>query len=97
MAGTVSHDIDLSHALVLDPVAGSDYLVVLPVIVPFLFAAVTLMLRRKRDLHAPIAATVMASLVLSNLAMLARVLDSGPIAMTMGRWLPPFGISFVVD
>jgi multicomponent Na+:H+ antiporter subunit D len=26
-----------------------------------------------------------------------RVFESGPLAMTMGKWLPPFGISFSVD
>ena len=29
--------------------------------------------------------------------LLQRVLETGPVTMTMGRWLPPFGISFSVD
>ncbi len=26
-----------------------------------------------------------------------RVLEGGPLSMTMGRWPPPFGISFTAD
>ena len=32
-----------------------------------------------------------------NATLLARVLADGPLAMTMGRWLPPFGITFAAD
>ena len=38
-----------------------------------------------------------AAIALVDAALLWRVLELGPIAMTMGNWLPPFGISFTVD
>ena len=31
------------------------------------------------------------------MALLDRVLADGPLSMTMGNWLPPFGISFTAD
>ena len=37
-----------------------------------------------------------ASAVCAGL-LLARVLSDGPLVMTMGRWLPPFGIAFAAD
>ena len=40
---------------------------------------------------------MLLAILATDAALVARVLHGGPIAMTMGRWLPPFGISFVAD
>ena len=32
-----------------------------------------------------------------DVELLRRVLADGPLSMTMGNWLPPFGISFTAD
>ena len=77
------------------PVA--DWLIVLPVVLPLFSAAVLLMLRRYPDLSWSFAALAALAVLLSDLGLFLRVLDGGPLAMTMGRWLPPFGISFTAD
>mgnify|MGYP005850147365 CR=1 FL=1 len=79
------------------PVPLVDWLVVVPLALPLLAAGVCLMLRSRNDLQAPIAIGALALLVLNNLALLARVAADGPLVMTMGNWLPPFGITFAVD
>lgn len=41
-------------------------------------------------------AVILAVLVCDAL-LFNRVMQSGPLSMTMGKWLPPFGISFTAD
>jgi len=65
--------------------------------VTVLAGAVLVMLRNFPRLQPLIAIAAMAALVANNALLLARVAVSGPITMTMGRWLPPFGISFSAD
>jgi len=74
-----------------------DFLIVAPVLVPMLFGAVLLMMRTRPASQGKIAIFGMAILVICSFALLQRVLHEGPLVMTMGRWLPPFGISFAVD
>src|SRR6056297_648808 len=98
MAGeTSSSYVDLSVAYVDATVSSADYLVVLPVAGPIIMAALALMLRRQPQLQPWIAGVTLAVVFIGNLALAGRVMDSGPVFMAMGRWLPPFGISFNVD
>src|SRR5690606_20907104 len=60
-------------------------------------AAVLLMLRHARDLQWLFALLVVAGVVACDVALLLQVEAAGPLSMTMGRWLPPFGISFTAD
>jgi multicomponent Na+:H+ antiporter subunit D len=55
------------------------------------------MLRRQPQLQPWIAGVTLAVVFIGNLALAGRVMESGPVFMAMGRWLPPFGISFNVD
>ena len=80
----------ISH---LTPIA--DWLVVLPVVLGG--GAVLLMLRRALRWQPGMALLVLLAVILCDWALLDRVLASGPVAMTMGKWLPPFGISFAAD
>ena len=58
-----------------------------------LAGALLLMLRATTCVCTPaIALTGLAVLVLLEPLLLARVIADGPLVMTMGRWLPPFGI-----
>ena len=66
----------------------------LPVVLGLLGAALALMLRRAAM---GIALVVVAAIIVSDVMLVQRVLDGGPVSMTMGRWLPPFGISFAAD
>lgn len=72
----------------------ADWIVITPVLLALMGAGLCLMLRRNEAL---VALAVVALIVLCDLALLWRVLGDGPVSMTMGNWLPPFGISFVAD
>jgi multicomponent Na+:H+ antiporter subunit D len=94
----VSHNnIDLSAALIMEPSTFADWLVILPSAICITIGAVLMMLRHSMRTHAYLA---IAGLVLSlacNVALVERVITSGPFTMVMGRWLPPFGIAFTAD
>jgi len=97
MAGTSEGLQDFSAVYVLRPVAAADWLVAAPVVWCILIGAVLLMLRKRPDVQPLIAIPALAVLALMTLGLLAHVIQSGTVTMTMGRWLPPFGISFTVD
>jgi multicomponent Na+:H+ antiporter subunit D len=97
MAGASTPAIDLAKAYVMAPVAWDDYLILTPLIVPFLAAALVVILRDRTRTHAWIAGMAFALVFLSNCALFWHVLRDGPLVMTMGKWLPPFGISFTAD
>src|SRR5690606_10280733 len=79
------------------PTAAADWVLILPVVLPLIGAGVLLMLRHARDLQWLFALLVVAGVVACDLALLLRIFEAGPLSMTMGRWLPPFGISFTAD
>jgi multicomponent Na+:H+ antiporter subunit D len=74
-----------------------DWLVILPVALGLSGAGLLLMLREARETQFWLTLGIVAIIVASNVLLLQRVVELGPVAMTMGRWLPPFGISFVAD
>jgi len=78
-------------------VFAADWVVVLPVVVAIATAALLLIGRGARDLQWGGALLGAATIVLVDLTLLWRVIELGPLSMTMGNWLPPFGISFTVD
>lgn len=75
----------------------TDWLVILPVVLALLGGAVLLMLREAREAQFWLALGIVAVIFASDIALALKVSGAGPVAMTMGRWLPPFGISFVAD
>lgn len=79
------------------PTYASDWVVILPVVLTLAGAATLLALRSARDLQFAFALLVVAVVGCCDAALLLRVIETGPVSMTMGRWLPPFGISFTVD
>ena len=88
---------DLAAAIVTTPVALADWLVIAPVALPILTGALLLMIRHHVRLHAAIAISGLAASAVCAALLMARVLSGGPLVMTMGRWLPPFGIAFAAD
>lgn len=84
-------------AMLSEPVALADWLVVAPVAIAIVLGAVLLMLRHHLRWQAAFASGGLLLMLAANAALLARVLSDGPLVMTMGRWLPPFGISFAAD
>lgn len=75
----------------------ADWLVVTPVLIPFIAGALIVVFRNRSELHPPITLLAFFLLILSNLALVAKVSAEGLVTMTMGQWLPPFGIAFSVD
>jgi multicomponent Na+:H+ antiporter subunit D len=73
------------------------WLVILPVLLP-LFGAALLIAGAGRTMR-PTAFAVLVTLLTAAIdaLLLRHVFIAGPLAMTMGRWLPPFGISFAAD
>ncbi len=92
-----SKPVDISHAMVTEPVATGDWLVILPIIVTLLGGALCLMLRKRVDMQPRLGIVFLGFLVLADIGLLIRIVETGPITMVMGRWLPPFGIAFSVD
>jgi multicomponent Na+:H+ antiporter subunit D len=84
-------------AVLSGPVAPGDWLVITPVVIAIAAGALLLMLRHHLRWQAVYASGCLLLMLAANGALLARVLSDGPLVMTMGRWLPPFGISFAAD
>lgn len=81
----------------MQPVAASEWLIVLPFAVCIAFGAILMMVRHSTWLHARIALAGLVLLVVMDAALLWKVAVHGPFTMVMGRWLPPFGIAFTAD
>ncbi|MCY0094407.1 Na+/H+ antiporter subunit D [Hoeflea ulvae] len=97
MAGTSKVLEDFSDVYAPGPLALADWLIVAPVVWCILVGSVLLMLRKRTDVQPLIAIPALGVLALMTLGLLAHVVEGGTVTMTMGRWLPPFGISFTVD
>jgi multicomponent Na+:H+ antiporter subunit D len=78
-------------------VFAADWVVVLPVVIAIAVAAMLVIARGARELQWGGALLGVAAVTLVDAVLLWRVLEVGPVSMTMGNWLPPFGISFTVD
>ena len=79
----------------LTPIA--DWIVILPVVLCLAGAAALLVLRTRLRWQPWLALLMLLGVVICDGILLSRIIDTGPISMTMGRWLPPFGISFTAD
>jgi len=75
----------------------SDWIIILPVALALLGAGALLMLRTARDFQWLLAAAATTGVLLCDLLLLSQTSGQGPMSMTMGNWLPPFGISFTAD
>ena len=90
--------IDTPEGVMLQgPTALMDWLVIAPVVIPLLAAALLIMFRRAVMLHPYFAVLALLGNGAAGVMLLWRVREEGPLAMTMGNWLPPFGITFVAD
>ncbi|NMA97422.1 MAG: Na+/H+ antiporter subunit D [Phyllobacteriaceae bacterium] len=74
-----------------------DWVIVLPIVLALMGAAVSLVLRRRPGLAFVGAALVVIAIIATEIALVMKVMAAGPVSMTMGKWLPPFGISLTVD
>ncbi|MCP4315223.1 MAG: Na+/H+ antiporter subunit D [Hyphomicrobiales bacterium] len=97
MASSEKTPVDLSAAMITEPAALADWLVIAPLVLCMVLGSLLLMVRKDTRLQPFIAIPGLAVLVLLDVGLLVHVIVNGPVTMTMGRWLPPFGISFTVD
>ena len=97
MAGKGEIAVNLAEAMVMVPTQLADWLVVAPLVICLGTGGLLMMLRKNIRQHPPNALNALALVIISNGFLLARILETGPVVMTMGRWLPPFGITFAAD
>ncbi|ODT81647.1 MAG: hypothetical protein ABS76_10845 [Pelagibacterium sp. SCN 64-44] len=88
---------DMPQVLLETPVAAADWVIVLPIVLALLGAAGLLMVRRRNAVPLAGAVLFVLAIIACEIVLLLDVLENGPVSMTMGRWLPPFGISLTVD
>lgn len=75
----------------------SMWLLILPVLLPLLTAALSLLLRKQpRVVDVLSVSGAVLSLVVSA-GLMQQVIMAGPQAVAMGNWVAPFGIVFVAD
>ncbi len=84
-------------AMLQTATATIDWLIIAPVVTPLVAAAVLIIFRRSVSLHPLLTLLALGFNIFASYLLLMRVQAEGPLAMTMGNWLPPFGISFVAD
>jgi multicomponent Na+:H+ antiporter subunit D len=87
----------LPQALNETVTALADWVLVLPLVLCLMGGAASLMLRRVGQGPFLVALAAIAAVITCEVMLFARVVESGPISMTMGNWLPPFGISLTAD
>ncbi len=87
---------DLPQAMIQTATEPSAWVIILPVVLALMGAALLLVLRNSRG-RSTFAVLVVAGVAICDAQLLLRVLEAGPQSMTMGKWLPPFGISFTAD
>jgi multicomponent Na+:H+ antiporter subunit D len=75
----------------------ADWVIILPVVLCLMGAAGLLMLRGLLQAQMWGALGVTVAVLACEVVLFNRVLEDGPLSMTMGRWMPPFGISFTAD
>jgi multicomponent Na+:H+ antiporter subunit D len=75
----------------------ADWLVVAPLALLLTLAALLLLVRDRPRLQAGLALLGLSASVFLHGALLSAVWTGGIRTMTMGHWLPPFGISFTAD
>ena len=94
---TSTETLELPRAMIEVATAASEWVLILPVVLALMGAALLLMLRNSRGGQAGFALLVVVAIIVCEIELLLRVLENGPQTMTMGKWLPPFGISFTAD
>lgn len=97
MASSAATPKDLPPAMLDVATSAADWVIVWPIALPMVGAAILLMLRNRTEWQAPFSFAILIATLLANFSLLQTVFAKGPLTMTMGDWLPPFGISFTAD
>lgn len=73
------------------------WLAIVPAILPLMAGALAISLRSQVTAQRWFALLVLILQLGFNTALLLQVRDHGILSLTMGNWLPPFGITFAAD
>lgn len=88
---------NVPQAMIDEVTSLADWFLVLPIVLCLIGAAAVLALRRTRTMTLIAALVIVLAVMACEIALLVRVASEGPLSMTMGKWLPPFGISLTAD
>ncbi|MBU1307794.1 MAG: Na+/H+ antiporter subunit D, partial [Alphaproteobacteria bacterium] len=88
---------DLPPAMIETVTLPIAWVIVLPMVLALMGAALLLILRRNSALSFVMAVVAVLAIIACEITLLWQVFQTGPLSMTMGKWLPPFGISFTAD
>jgi len=97
MASSAATPKDLPPAMLDVATSVADWVIVWPIALPMIGAAILLMMRNRPEWQAPFSFAVLVATLLANFSLIQTVFSKGTLSMTMGNWLPPFGISFTAD
>ncbi len=75
----------------------TSVLVPLPIVLPLLGAATTILVGRSRRWQRIVSLTVLSAVVANAIALLVIVDRDGPLVARAGGWIPPMGITLVAD
>src|SRR5690606_32210780 len=75
----------------------ADWVIIVPLVLCLMGGALLLMLRRFVRVQVWLCLGRVLLVLACEIALFMRVFSEGPVSMTMGNWLPPFGISFTAD
>lgn len=90
-------DLELPLAMIEVATSAADWVIILPVVLALMGGAFLLLMRGNRAFQGVFAILVTIGIITCELFLLINVMATGPVSMTMGKWLPPFGISFTAD
>lgn len=74
-----------------------DYIVPLPVLLPLLGAAITLMIPRRPQIQRTVSVLVLSATVAAAVIMLYYTWTTGSVVVAIGGWSAPIGIVLVAD
>ena len=67
------------------PTPAADWVIILPVVLPLIAAALLVMLRAVREFHWLVAILVALAVLALDVELFRRTLATGPVSMTMGN------------
>lgn len=97
MASKPTKEIDVTGIMVPQDVQPVEWLAVAPVVICLAAGAALLMMRKKPEQQGIAALFALGLNLVLSIMLLFKVMENGVMTMAMGRWVPPFGIVFVVD
>ncbi len=88
---------EMPQAMLETATQAGDWNLILPVVIALMSGALLLMMRNSRGSQAGFAILSVLVIIAFEADLFWQVLVTRPVSMTMGNWLPPFGISFAAD